>query len=85
MEIDRRDRLVDEPFSYQVTKDNKVFIAWQGKQVTVLKGERSEEFLAEILGADDLEAQLIMAKTTGNFKRGNEKGRGIPEHRRRSR
>ena len=84
-EVDRRGRLAEEPFSYRVTKDNRVFISWQGKQVTALGGEESEEFLVDIQGTDALEAQLIMARATGNFKRGNEKGRGIPMHRRRPR
>lgn len=74
-EVDRRDRLTERPFSYRVTRDNRIFIYWRGKQVRVLKGENSQEFLADVDGVDILEAQLVMAKITGNFKRGNEKGR----------
>lgn len=70
---DKRDRLTEEIFSYKVTKDNKVFISWNGKQVMILKGKESEKFLSKIEGAGEHEAQLIMAKITGNFKRGNEK------------
>lgn len=72
-EIDKRNILDEEPFSYKVTKDKKVFIYWQGKQVTILKGKLSEEFLAKIQNADTKETQLVMAKVTGNFKHGNEK------------
>ena len=71
--VDKRDKLVEEPFSYRVSKDNKVFIYWQGKQVTILSGKSCEKFLARIVSADSMEAQLIMAKATGNFKHGNEK------------
>ncbi len=39
----------------------------------ILKGKESEKFLAKIANADGFEAQLIMAKITGNFKHGNEK------------
>jgi hypothetical protein len=74
-EVDRRDRLTERPFSYRVARGNRIFIYWRGKQVRVLKGENSQEFLADVDGADILEAQLVMAKITGNFKRGNEKGR----------
>lgn len=71
--IDKRNRLQEECFSYRVSKDNKVFIFWHEKQVMILKGKDSEKFLAKIEKADIIESQLIMAKVTGNFKHGNEK------------
>jgi hypothetical protein len=72
-EVDKRNKLDEEPFSYSVSKDNKVFIYWNGKQVTILKGKASEQFLARIKNMNGKEAQLVMAKITGNFKHGNEK------------
>lgn len=63
------------PFSYRTSKDGKVFIAWEGRQVVVLKGERAKTFLQRVTGATEARQQLIMAKATGNFKRGNEKDR----------
>lgn len=72
--IDKRNRLGDEPFSYRVTKDNTVFLDYNGRQVKTLKGTEAEKFLKRISSADTIsEAQLIMAKITGNFKRGNER------------
>lgn len=71
--IDKRGRLDEEIFSYRVSKDQKVFIAWQGKPVMTLKGKDAERFLAKIAGADPKNAQLVMAKITGNFKHGNER------------
>ena len=71
--VDRRDRLSEEVFTYRVSKDNKIFISWHGRQVTILSGKESEKFLKRIEHADHKAAQLIMAKVTGNFKRGNEK------------
>lgn len=71
--IDKNNRLQEECFSYRVSKDKKVFISWYEKEVKILKGKESEMFLAKIERADSFEAQLIMAKITGNFKRGNEK------------
>ncbi|HYF83509.1 MAG TPA: ABC transporter ATP-binding protein [Clostridia bacterium] len=38
----------------------------------ILKGSESEKFMKRINTADHKEAQLIMAKFTGNFKHGNE-------------
>jgi len=61
-------------FSYRTSKDGTVFIAWLGRQVVVLKGAAADKFLARIaLAGDEEEAQLVMAKATGNFKRGNER------------
>ncbi len=71
--VDKHNRFEEEVFTFHVSKDNKVFISWYGKQVMILKGKESEKFLARMQGANQLEAQLIMAKVTGNFKRGNEK------------
>lgn len=73
MNIDKRNRLEEEPFSYSISKDNKVFIFWNGKQVMILKGKDGEKFLAKVKGANRIQSQLVMAKITGNFKRGNEK------------
>ena len=72
MPIDRRGKLNEEVFAYRATKDQKVFISWCGKQVTALSGRKAARFLANIANAEGKEAQLVMAKETGNFKRGNE-------------
>jgi hypothetical protein len=74
-DIDKRGKLETNPFSFRVTKNKKVFIQWNGKQVIVLKGASAEKFLAAIAVADDQQAQLLMAKVTGHFKHGNEKQR----------
>ena len=72
-EIDRRGVLDDEVFSYRALKDGKVLIYWHEKQVTTLAGKAALKFLARIEGLDGKDAQLVMAKATGNFKRGNER------------
>ena len=71
--IDKRGILDDEIFSYRVTKDEKVFISYEGKHVTTLSGAKASGFISSVSNAEGKEAQLIMAKATGNFKRGNEK------------
>ena len=72
--IDKRNRLDDSPFSYKVTKNNTVQIYYFGKQVKILKGKDAEKMLMKINAAEDEKAvQLILAKITGNFKRGNER------------
>lgn len=71
--IDQRGMLDDQPFSYRASKDGKVFLAWRGKQVMILKGKQAHDFLARVLDLDEPAAQLLMARLTGNFKRGNER------------
>lgn len=71
--IDKRNVLVNEVFTYQISKDKKVFIYWSGKQVKILKGKEAQKFIDKITGLDDKGVQLVMAKATGNFKRGNER------------
>lgn len=38
--VDKRNRLDEEVFTYSVTKDHKVFIHWLGKQVKILLVKR---------------------------------------------
>jgi len=71
--IDKRNVLDNEVFTYQISKDKKVFIYWSGKQVMVIKGKEAQKFIGKIIGLDDKGVQLVMAKVTGNFKRGNER------------
>lgn len=59
-------------FSY-VTKDAQVTILRNGKKVTVLRGPKADEFLSKVRGVDEASAQQVMARVTGNYKRGNEK------------
>ncbi len=72
--IDKRNLLDEEPFSYKVQKDQKIHLFWEGKSVKIIKEVEAKKFLARMESAADMkEQQLIMAKLTGNFKRGNEK------------
>jgi len=71
--VDKRNRFNEEVFSYRATKDGKVFLYWYMKQVKILKGFAAQEFLEDIANVDQREAQLVMARVTGNFKRGNER------------
>ncbi|MBJ7994807.1 hypothetical protein [Bacillus mycoides] len=71
---DKRNRLDDMMFHYRVTKNNIVLIEYYRKQIMILKGNDAEKFLNKInRTSNEKEKQLIMAKITGNFKRGNER------------
>ena len=71
--IDKHNVFEEEVFSYRVNKERKVFISWHGKQVMILKDQAAEKFLRNIEGLEHRDAQLVMAKITGNFKHGNER------------
>jgi len=73
--IDKRNRLSEEPFTYQITKKGTVAIYYDGKQIKVVKENEAERLLAKIHEVEQqtIEVQLLLAKMTGNFKRGNEK------------
>ncbi|WLD94317.1 hypothetical protein [Alkalihalobacillus sp. AL-G] len=72
--IDKRNRLDEEVFTYRVSKNNTVFIDWNGKQAKMLKGKEADKLLKKIDQANsEKDVQLLLAKVTGNFKRGNER------------
>jgi hypothetical protein len=65
--------LAHEPFSYRELKDDRVQLLYEGRVVETLAGAVGRKFLARIEGASAEEAQLLMARATKNFKRGNER------------
>ncbi len=73
--IDRRNKLEEQPFTYNITKKKTVRIFYFGKPVVILKENKAEQLIErmEEVDFDEFEVQLLLAKATGNFKRGNEK------------
>lgn len=69
---DARDELERHPFSYKELKDGRIFFFRDGRQVSQLSAKEAVQFLKRIAGADTFETQLMMARATGNYKRGNE-------------
>lgn len=69
--IDSRGVLDKEPFSFQVYKNCRIRIFWNGKEVMVLNESSGKQFLRKIDSQSEKNIQLIMAKLIGNFKRGN--------------
>ncbi|MGC3952958.1 MAG: hypothetical protein QM804_01680 [Propionicimonas sp.] len=64
--------LQDHPFDYQLTKSGEVRIFRGGRQVTVVRGGAAAR-LAARLGSSDRADQNLLARATGNYKRGNER------------
>ena len=71
--IDKHKRLEDNPFRFMKTKSGLVQIFYENRVVTQLSGKQAQQFSNKITGLSQFDQQLVMAKTTGNFKRGNEK------------
>jgi hypothetical protein len=72
-QIDKRGKLEEEPFDYEITKAGLVLLYWGKKHVKTLSGKAAEKFIKQIDGLSESEVQLLLAKQTGNFKRGNER------------
>ena len=72
MAIDRRGVLADEPFDVRVTRD-KVLVSFRGRLVRTLVGADADEIRAAVATGDAAAVQLLVARKTGNFKRGNER------------
>ena len=63
----------ERPFSYRTTKDGRVRVAFQGRHVVTLAGSDAKRLASRLEGADEEQSQPLLAKATGNFKRGNER------------
>ena len=71
---DKRDILrIGQPFGYQEIKGNKVQISFKNKLIKTIQGKEFNKFQRILDLNDPYELQLFMAKTTGQFKHGNER------------
>jgi hypothetical protein len=61
------------PFSCRYTKNGRVQVRWRGRIVTTLAGAAASRFVDKFRGLDVMHQQLLLAKTTGQFKFGNER------------
>jgi len=57
-------------FSWVVRKNGDVVITHRGRVATILRGRKAQRFLADVAEGH---GQELMAKLTGNYKRGNER------------
>jgi hypothetical protein len=67
------DPLESMPFSFATRSDGSILISYRTAPVTILRGRSAERFTSRMSGADAAAAQQLMARATGNFKRGNER------------
>ncbi len=61
-------------FNALVTRDDRVLISYDGRQVVALAGADARKVIERLeLAANEDAEQMVLAKATGNFKRGNER------------
>lgn len=76
MRTDPRDRgcmgSVDDPFSWTATKDGRVLIFRDGRQVAIVAGAQADRLRPKLENSPE-EAQQVLARATGNYRRGNER------------
>lgn len=63
----------DLGYHFALRKNGEVALMRHGKLVTTLRGSKAHAFAAEVEGASAADAQQLMARLTGNYKRGNER------------
>ncbi len=70
-----------EGFTYRERKSGAIEVLHFGQLAAVLRGPLAAKFRARAAGASDLERQHLMARVTGNYKRGNERNATKGGHR----
>ena len=60
-------------FTFRECKSGEVQVLHRGALASTLRGAEAQEFLAEVSSCSPAELQQLMARITGNYKRGNER------------
>lgn len=60
-------------FDRSVRKNGDIAIRHHGREVTIVRGRAAERLTARLASADDNVEQQLLARATGNYKRGNER------------
>ena len=71
--MEKPDPLAGEPFSCVVARRRLDRHQLPRRAGHLLRGKAAERFAVRMDGADASAAQQLMARATGNFKRGNER------------
>lgn len=60
-------------FTFRQRKGGVVEVLHHGRLASTLRGTDALEFLSEVQSSSPSDAQQLMARLTGNYKRGNER------------
>jgi hypothetical protein len=63
----------DLGFTFRMKKSGEVEVLHRGKLASTLRGTDALDFIAEVESGEFAEGQQLMARLTGNYKRGNER------------
>lgn len=63
----------DLGFHYEVNKDGSVVVHHHGRVAATLRGRAAADFIDDAELGDAASQQQLMARLTGNYKRGNER------------
>ncbi|HKH08394.1 MAG TPA: hypothetical protein VKA62_05530 [Agromyces sp.] len=66
-------RLTTDPFDYRVTKQGGVMVIRGGRAVMTVGGHDAVRLVAALQRADDSQVQHLLARASGNYRRGNER------------
>jgi hypothetical protein len=70
---DERGRLAADPFDWRVTKLGGVLVSRGGRVVMTVGGGAAARLVVALQRADDSQAQHLLARASGNYRRGNER------------
>lgn len=65
----------DDPFDYRITKSGMLLISRGGRMVMELGGKKAAALIPR-LGRNTENDQQLLARVTGNYRRGNERQQG---------
>lgn len=69
-------------FAWTTRKNGEVIVTHRGKKASALRGAKATEFLDDVAELSIDDQQELMARLTGNYKRGNERdARNHPRNR----
>ena len=63
----------DLGFTYRTRKNGDVEILHHGRLAATLRGTNAVDFIQDVADSTAADAQQLMARMTGNYKRGNER------------
>jgi len=64
---------MENPFTFKITKDKKILIYREHRQIKIVKGKWCDQFIRALPELEEEAIQLKLAKITGHYKHGNEK------------
>lgn len=64
--------LEDDPFDYRITQSGMLIISRNGRTVVELGGKKAAALIPKLGRSQDTDQQLL-ARVTGNYRRGNER------------